>query len=188
MRGPAAPITHGADDRGCTLARPRLPKCLIPLRGIHRVSSLPHDGKPGAVRPPRFPWSGRSRLHVGSASPPQVPDPPCGGSIVSRPCHTMDNAGPSGPYYPWSGRRGSNSLPPPWQGGALPDELRPHTGAFSAPLYYMRLPPFCQSLFSIAKGPLRPRRSLFIFLIESAALRPASPGPPAGCPAGRCGS
>ena len=29
----------------------------------------------------------------------------------------------------WSGRRGSNSLPPPWQGGALPDELRPHDGA-----------------------------------------------------------
>ena len=31
-------------------------------------------------------------------------------------------------YVPdlWSGRRGSNSLPPPWQGGALPDELRPH--------------------------------------------------------------
>ena len=25
----------------------------------------------------------------------------------------------------WSGRRGSNSLPPPWQGGALPDELCP---------------------------------------------------------------
>ena len=29
----------------------------------------------------------------------------------------------------WSGRRGSNSLPPPWQGGALPDELRPHSYA-----------------------------------------------------------
>ena len=28
---------------------------------------------------------------------------------------------------PWSGLRGSNSLPPPWQGGALPDELNPHT-------------------------------------------------------------
>ena len=28
----------------------------------------------------------------------------------------------------WSGLRGSNSLPPPWQGGALPDELNPHTG------------------------------------------------------------
>ena len=26
----------------------------------------------------------------------------------------------------WSGRRGSNSLPRPWQGRALPDELRPH--------------------------------------------------------------
>ena len=32
-------------------------------------------------------------------------------------------------YVPdfWSGRRGSTSLPPPWQGGALPDELRPQT-------------------------------------------------------------
>ena len=29
----------------------------------------------------------------------------------------------------WSGWRGSNSLPPPWQGGALPDELHPHVGA-----------------------------------------------------------
>ena len=27
----------------------------------------------------------------------------------------------------WSGRRGSNSLPRPWQGRALPDELRPQT-------------------------------------------------------------
>ena len=33
----------------------------------------------------------------------------------------------------WSGRRGSNSLPPPWQGGALPDELRPHTRHISVP-------------------------------------------------------
>ena len=31
----------------------------------------------------------------------------------------------------WSGRRGSNSLPPPWQGGALPDELRPHIASGS---------------------------------------------------------
>ncbi len=28
----------------------------------------------------------------------------------------------------WSGRRGSNSLPRPWQGRALPDELRPRNG------------------------------------------------------------
>ena len=32
----------------------------------------------------------------------------------------------------WSGQRGSNSLPPPWQGGALPDELCPRNkGYFS---------------------------------------------------------
>ena len=30
---------------------------------------------------------------------------------------------PIGSVKKWSGRRGSNSLPPPWQGGALPDEL-----------------------------------------------------------------
>ena len=30
----------------------------------------------------------------------------------------------------WSGLRGSNSLPPPWQGGALPDELNPHKWCF----------------------------------------------------------
>ena len=29
-------------------------------------------------------------------------------------------------FLSWSGQRGSNSLPPPWQGGALPDELCPH--------------------------------------------------------------
>ena len=28
------------------------------------------------------------------------------------------------PFF-WSGLRDSNSLPPPWQGGALPDELNP---------------------------------------------------------------
>ncbi len=31
----------------------------------------------------------------------------------------------------WSGLRGSNPLPPPWQGGALPDELNPHNGSGS---------------------------------------------------------
>ena len=29
----------------------------------------------------------------------------------------------------WSGLRDSNSLPSPWQGDALPDELNPHIGA-----------------------------------------------------------
>ena len=30
-------------------------------------------------------------------------------------------------FLNWSGLRDSNSLPPPWQGGALPDELNPQT-------------------------------------------------------------
>ena len=33
--------------------------------------------------------------------------------------------GANSTFSVWSGWRGSNSLPPPWQGGALPDELQP---------------------------------------------------------------
>ena len=29
-------------------------------------------------------------------------------------------------FFFWSGLRGSNPPPPPWQGGALPNELNPH--------------------------------------------------------------
>ena len=42
----------------------------------------------------------------------------------------------------WSGRRGSNSLPPPWQGGALPDELRPQNN-----IEYNRCFLICQYCF-----------------------------------------
>ena len=45
----------------------------------------------------------------------------------SRCCRPMPYHLAIAPY--WSGLRGSNSLPPPWQGGALPDELHPHNGA-----------------------------------------------------------
>ena len=48
----------------------------------------------------------------------------------------------------WSGQRGSNSLPPPWQGGALPDELCPHQQRW---LFYHKLL-ICQYLFKII-GP-----------------------------------
>ena len=41
----------------------------------------------------------------------------------------------------WSGRRGSNSLPPPWQGGALPDELRPHDICSLRRTYKKMVPP-----------------------------------------------
>ena len=45
--------------------------------------------------------------------------------------------------FVWSGRRGSNSLPPPWQGGALPDELRPRNS-----IYYKTQSAVCQHLIS----------------------------------------
>ena len=40
-------------------------------------------------------------------------------------CHHIRETAFSGRFSVWSGRRGSNSLPRPWQGRALPDELRP---------------------------------------------------------------
>ena len=49
----------------------------------------------------------------------------------------------------WSGQRGSNSLPPPWQGGALPDELCPHQQRW---LFYHKLL-ICQYLFLIIGYP-----------------------------------
>src|SRR5471032_1806175 len=42
----------------------------------------------------------------------------------------------------WSGRRGSNSRPQPWQGCALPAELLPHLPALccQSPAYHCRRP------------------------------------------------
>ena len=56
----------------------------------------------------------------------------------------------------WSGQRGSNSLPPPWQGGALPDELCPRQRL----LFYHKILP-CQVFF----------RSLFADPALSAAAK-----------------
>ena len=47
----------------------------------------------------------------------------------------------------WSGQRGSNSLPPPWQGGALPDELCPRQHVV---FYHIFLT--CQELISSSAG------------------------------------
>ena len=66
----------------------------------------------------------------------------------------------------WSGRRGSNSLPPPWQGGALPDELRPrNNGYFNKPCRN------CQALFHF-------------FLLPSAANLPPAVKAASGAPVG----
>ena len=50
----------------------------------------------------------------------------------------------------WSGRRGSNPLPPPWQGGALPDELRPQNTRD-----YSRRFPVCQGGIFVLSENLR---------------------------------
>ena len=38
----------------------------------------------------------------------------------------------------WSGLRGSNSLPPPWQGGTLTDELNPQTNKLKQENYKLK--------------------------------------------------
>ena len=43
----------------------------------------------------------------------------------------------------WSGRRGSNPLPPPWQGGALPDELRPRICGHAAYIHVSATHDWC---------------------------------------------
>ena len=49
------------------------------------------------------------------------------------------------PYKRWSGRRGSNPRPRPWQGRALPAEPRPH-----AKRYYNGFPPTAQEGVSVS--------------------------------------
>ena len=48
------------------------------------------------------------------------------GANTVRPCLSIiKNKPPEIRRFKWSGLRDSNSPPPPWQGGALPDELNP---------------------------------------------------------------
>ena len=55
-------------------------------------------------------------------------------SLRSRPFEPLPDLTKKTPpirvVFFWSGRRGSNSLPRPWQGRALPDELRPHNNGY----------------------------------------------------------
>ena len=86
------------------------------------------------IRSPRRRWSGQrdspgfaaARRHalVGRKLPPAVfyrfAMPP-----FRIPALTKKHGPPKGDPCFWSGQRDSNSLPPPWQGGALPNELCP---------------------------------------------------------------
>ena len=55
-------------------------------------------------------------------------------------CHRIRENGELTPFslFVWSGRRGSNSLPRPWQGRALPDELRPQAAPLLQRLWCLR--------------------------------------------------
>ncbi len=51
----------------------------------------------------------------------------CFASLPQNPLGGKKEKPPKIGWLLWSRLRGSNSLPPPWQGGALPDELNLHT-------------------------------------------------------------
>ena len=68
----------------------------------------------------------RSKLHYEVTSLRQQLHLPAKANLVRKRSHL--STGQMWPFS-WSGWRGSNPLPPPWQGGALPDELHPQIGA-----------------------------------------------------------
>ena len=52
-------------------------------------------------------------------------------------------------YKKWSGLRGSNSLPPPWQGGALPNELNPHNVCIGLARRYTLITRYCMQFWCL---------------------------------------
>ena len=78
------------------------------------------------TRPVRFCAHRHARGHRNS--PPDCCYPgglPC--SSLAQRYYKQKKQGKKPCFLYWSGLRDSNSLPPPWQGGALPDELNPQT-------------------------------------------------------------
>ena len=77
------------------------------------------------TRPVRFCAHRHARGHRNSPPDCCYPDGlPCSSlSIIVE----QKKQGKKPCFLYWSGLRDSNSLPPPWQGGALPDELNPQT-------------------------------------------------------------
>ena len=77
------------------------------------------------TRPVRFCAHRHARRHRNSPPDCCYPDGlPCSSlSIIVE----QKKQGKKPCFFYWSGLRDSNSLPPPWQGGALPDELNPQT-------------------------------------------------------------
>ena len=84
-----------------------------------RWDSNPHGSPQRCLRPPRLPFRHFGPFRTGAPSHPGHHTSPV--RLTGPPL--VRTKGPlSGPFVMmhWSGRRGSNSRPPPWQGGALP--------------------------------------------------------------------
>ena len=61
-----------------------------------------------------------------------------------------------GVFRRWSGQRDSNSLPPPWHGGALPNELCPQAAPSQARHLFYHKTGICQGpIFSFLRGACR---------------------------------
>ena len=74
--------------------------------------------------------SARTGTHAGTATVPRTVATLTGCPVrVLQYCRTKKARQKALLFY-WSGLRDSNSLPPPWQGGALPDELNPQIWCF----------------------------------------------------------
>ena len=71
--------------------------------------------------------SARTGTHAGTATVPRTVSTLTGCPVRVSQYYRTKKQGKKPCFLYWSGLRDSNSLPPPWQGGALPDELNPQT-------------------------------------------------------------
>ena len=127
--------------RGGALLRPRPPVC---CRAMGGAEPRPYKWRPvlqNKKHHPKGQSSKRRAPRLARRLPPPTRTRPCRQStglsasplrgdrafLASSPRKKILDTQRVSSIF-WSGRRGSNSLPRPWQGRALPDELRPRNG------------------------------------------------------------
>ncbi len=96
------------------------------------------SGRRGSTRH-RHPTNGRAIRRSPAGPPDLTRSAPVEAAISSLPAaFQKENTILTDGVSFWSGRRGSNSLPRPWQGRALPDELRPQAAPLLQRLWCLR--------------------------------------------------
>ena len=128
--------TLGSLSRSPTRTRPpKQPPAVSLLRNGLFEPRNPYKRKKRSTEVLLFSWSGlRDSLGLLLRSPTRTRPPKqppavsllCNGLFEPRILINAKKKHRSASSFSWSGLRDSNSLPPPWQGGALPDELNPH--------------------------------------------------------------